>query len=132
MARVFAVDVPVASPPEHVRAWWTDGPPRDREFAATFPGPLGMKVRVRETFRVRPDGSWGFETRAPFGIDVRDDFRAEAAPGGSVVRVRCVVSGRSLLGRLAVPFYAPMARRQFERQWREMARACERDVSPQR
>ena len=128
MARVFTCEIPTTVAPDLLRAWWTDGVPRDREFVAKFRGPLGMPIRVRETFRVRSDGSWGFETHAPFGLDVHDDFHVSQTAHGIVMRVRCVVSARNFIGKLALPFYFPMARRQFVRQWIESADECARDL----
>jgi hypothetical protein len=87
---------------------------------------------VTETFRVRGDGSWGFVTRAPFGIDVLDDFRVKPTASGSLVEVACEVRGRNALGSLFAACYRPVARRQFRRQWRAMARQCERDCATAR
>lgn len=120
--RSFAASIPVAASPERVKAWFTSDVPQGREFESRFRGPLGVPVRVRETFTLRADGAWGFETRAPFGIVIRDEFRAvPVGEGQASLDVRCEVSG------LLAPLYAPLARRTFRRQWAMQARECERD-----
>jgi len=123
---------PVAAAPDAVRAWWTSIDPatvvgRGEDGSLAIRARFGA-FRVTETFRVK-EGSWGFWTKAPFGLFVADEFRVEPAPGGSLVRVSCDVGCRNLLGRVVLPFYGPVAKRQFMRRWREMARACEKDLS---
>ncbi|SRR5581483_152421 len=149
MARRFQVEVPIAAPPDAVRAWWTDvsdfesADPKARPFRLvtlerradgsrvleSHWRMMGRVVRMREVFFVAADGSWGFDTTGPFGIDVADRFSVAPAPGGSVLRVSCALSGRDLVGRLVLPFYVSSARRQFTRQWREAAARCERDLA---
>jgi hypothetical protein len=129
----FETGIPIAAPPEAVRAWWTDIDPatvvrRDPDGTLHIRARFGAFL-VTETFRVRPGGTWGFETRAPFGIDVRDDFEARPRDGGTLLRVTCEMRGRDALGKVALLFYGPIGRAQFRRQWRAMARACERDAA---
>jgi len=133
VAKAFVTRIPVALPPDLVRAWWTDIDPAtvvSREAGGT----LHVQAKfgafpVTETFRVRGDGSWGFVTSAPFGVEVLDDFRVASTASGSLVEVTCEVRGRTALGKLVAPCYRPFARRQFRRQWRDMARQCERDAA---
>ena len=132
MSMRFDDAIPVAASPEQVRAWWTAIDPativgRGEDGSLSIRARFGL-LRVSETFHVR-EASWGFWTKAPFGLFVADEFRVEPAEGGSLLRVACTVGCRNLLGRVVLPFYAPVARRQFMRRWREMARACERDLT---
>src|SRR5438874_3723664 len=117
--RAFACAISVAAPPDAVRAWWTDIDPstvvrRDPDGTLHVRAKFGA-FSVTETFRVEPDGSWGFVTRAPMGLDVRDRFRVEAAERGSTLHVALDMRARNALGRLALPLYWPFGRRQFER-----------------
>ena len=124
----FEDAIPVAAPPEAVRAWWTDIDPATVE-SRDADGSLHIRARFgafNVTFSVR-EGSWGFWTKAPFGLFVADEFRVEAAAGGSLLRVDCEVGCRNLLGRVVLPFYAPVAKRQFMARWREMAEQCAKD-----
>jgi hypothetical protein len=129
----FADAIPVAAPPERVRAWWTQidpatvvgrGPEGELRIRARLDG-----FRVEETFYQRAD-AFGFWTRAPLGLFVADEFRIAPAPGGSVVQVDCTVGCRNLVGRIAKPFCAAFARRRLMRLWRAMAAECARDCAP--
>jgi len=79
------LELDIHRPPRSVRAWWTDLPdvyvakdPREQphrirvlarngdriELVGTWRGPLGTERLLRETLRVREDGSWTFDARA--------------------------------------------------------------------
>ena len=126
-------EVRVRAPPDAVRAWWTDVP---REWIVGRDGDALLLetsfggVKVRERLVALPGNRWRFDTTAPMGLDVTDEFEALPAPGGGTrVRIQLEMRGRNLLGKLALPFYWPVAKRQFRRRWEETARLCERDVS---
>lgn len=128
----FEHEVRVAASPEAVRAWWLDVPREwivGREGDALLLETTFGGLKVRERLVALPGHRWRFDTTAPLGLDVTDEFEARPAPGGAVVRIRLDMRGRNLLGRLALPFYWPVAKRQFRRRWREAAQLCERDVS---
>jgi hypothetical protein len=128
----WACDIPIAASPADVRAWWIDVPTEwivGREDGALLLETRFGAFRVRERLVLEGASGWRFETRAPFGLDVTDSFDAQPAPGGTRLRISLALRGRNAMGRLIAPMYRPIARRQFERRWRETAALCERDCA---
>src|SRR5438128_7437222 len=88
------LELDIHRPPSAVRAWWTDLPdeyvakdPREQphrirvlarngdrvEVEGAWRGPLGREMLLRETLRLREDGSWTFYARA-MGLRVHDEY----------------------------------------------------------
>src|SRR3989442_15852467 len=102
------LDLDIHRSPDSVRAWWTDLPdedvakdPREQphrirvlarqgdrvEVVGTWRGPLGREMLLKETLRLREDGSWTFDSRA-MGISVHDEFEVVSLGEGARLHIR--------------------------------------------
>ena len=142
------LDLDIHRPPGSVRAWWTDLPdeyvakdPREQphrirvlarngdrvEVEGAWRGPLGREMLLRETLRLREDGSWTFDARA-MGLRVHDEF--EAFPSGESTRlhIRSVITPAGPLGKLVAQLMGRRLLRMLEKGWGTAAEICERDA----
>lgn len=142
------LELDIHRPPQSVRAWWTDLPddyvakdPREQphrirvlargrdgiELVGTWRGPLGRDMLLRETLRLRVDGTWTFDARA-MGLRIHDEFEAVPSGNGTRLHIRSVITPAGLLGKIV----ARLAGRRFLRMMREgmgtAAEICERDA----
>src|SRR5437899_8530951 len=142
------LDLDIHRPPSAVRAWWTDLPdeyvakdPREQphrirvlarqgdrvEVVGTWRGPLGREMLLKETLRLREDGSWTFDSRA-MGISVHDEFEVVSLCEGARLHIRSVLTPARPLGRLVVRLMGRRLVRRMAESWRTAALICERDA----
>src|SRR2546427_10702635 len=135
-------------PPQSVRAWWTDLPdvyvakdPREQphrirvlarngdriELVGTWRGPLGTERLLRETLRVREDGSWTFDARA-IGLRSHDEFEAIPNGDGTRLHIRSVITPARALWRIVARLMGRRILRMLEKGWPTAAEICERDA----
>src|SRR2546426_6610106 len=142
------LDLDIHRSPDAVRAWWTDLPdeyvakdPREQphrirvlarqgdrvEVVGTWRGPLGREMLLKETLRLREDGSWTFDSRA-MGISVHDEFEVVSLGEGARLHIRSVLTPARPLGRLVARLMGRRLVRRMAESWRTAALICERDA----
>ena len=142
------LDLDIHRSPDSVRAWWTDLPdeyvakdPREQphriralarqgdrvEVVGTWRGPLGREMLLKETLRLREDGSWTFDSRA-MGISVHDEFEVVSLGEGARLHIRSVLTPARPLGRLVARLMGRRLVRRMAESWRTAALICERDA----
>ena len=142
------LELDIHRPPRSVRAWWTDLPdvyvakdPREQphrirvlarngdriELVGTWRGPLGTERLLRETLRVREDGSWTFDARA-MGLRVHDEFEAIPHGDGTRLHIRSTIVPAGALGRIVARLMGRRILRMLEKSWPTAAEICERDA----
>jgi len=142
------LELDIHRPPRSVRAWWTDLPdvyvakdPREQphrirvlarngdriELVGTWRGPLGTERLLRETLRVREDGSWTFDARA-IGLRIHDEFEAIPNGDGTRLHIRSVITPAGALGRIVARLMGRRILRMLEKGWPTAAEICERDA----
>src|SRR2546425_6027735 len=142
------LDLDIHRPPGSVRAWWTDLPdeyvakdPREQphrirvlarngdrvEVEGAWRGPLGREMLLRETLRLRENGSWTFDSRA-MGISVHDEFEVVSLGEGARLHIRSVLTPARPLGRLVARLMGRRLVRRMAESWRKAALIWEREA----
>src|SRR3989441_4083343 len=142
------LDLDIHRAPDSGRGWWTDLPdvyvakdPREQphrigvlarngdriELVGTWRGPVGTERLLRETLRVREDGSWTFDARA-MGLRVHDEFEAIPNGDGTRLHIRSAITPAGALGRIVARLMGRRILRMLEKSWPTAAEICERDA----
>ncbi|HEX9567037.1 MAG TPA: hypothetical protein VGA48_05515 [Thermoplasmata archaeon] len=142
------LDLDIHRAPGSVRAWWTDLPdayvakdPREQphrirvlarngdriEVEGAWRGPLGREMLLRETLRLRENGSWTFDARA-MGLRVHDEFEVFPSGEGTRLHIRSVITPAGPIGKIVARLMGRRLLRMLEKGWGTAAEICERDA----
>jgi hypothetical protein len=134
--------------PGSVRAWWTDLPddyvakdPREQphriralsrngdriELVGTWRGAFGKDRLLRETLRLREDGSWTFDARA-MGLHIHDEFEVSPRGDGTRLHIRSTITPERPSGRIVARLMGRGLLGRLDQGWRTAASICERDA----
>lgn len=142
---VVELSVRIHRPPQEVRDWWLEFPSEYEasdeaeqphrietllrteervEVITYWRGPFDRPVKARETLHREEGLAWTADVLM-MGFSIHDNFVAEPAEGGTLLKIRSSIVPASSFAALLRPFVIKRLKAEMERTFLTAARVCE-------